>query len=69
MKFTLEINCDGAAFDGENLSRELHSILAYSAERVSDRTADEMLWIGEFAICDINGNRVGKFVFTEGSDK
>lgn len=60
MKFTLEIDCDNAAFTGEDgdADMEVAMILRNAAERVeAGRNSGKLL--------DSNGNSVGKFLFTE----
>lgn len=56
MKFTLEIDCDNAAFEDYGLHAELTRILADVSERIPGQPeACDML------IHDINGNYCGKF--------
>ena len=64
MNFTLEINCDNAAF-GSNASGELSRIL----KELSDRVESMGIIEEEVRIRDINGNSVGSFIidYKEGS--
>jgi len=57
MNFTLELNCNNAAFD-EDLNAEVARILREVADRIE---ADETLY--KFPLRDINGNRVGEAAF------
>lgn len=59
MKFTIEINCDNAAFE-EHLNGEIVRILRSVVRRLEldglsfeKETSDMTLW-------DVNGNKVGK---------
>jgi hypothetical protein len=51
MKFTLEIDCDNAAFEDE-MASEIARILRTTAKRVADGEDDMRLR-------DVNGNTVG----------
>jgi len=55
MRFTLEIDCDNAAFDGQELSEEF--------DRIFDRVVDDLeLGRTDHAhVLDSNGNTVGKW--------
>lgn len=56
MKFTLEINCDNAAFDP--IEGELQRIVSLVATRVANGSKSS-------AIYDINGNYVGCYKLCE----
>jgi len=56
MKFTLEINCDNAAFEDELVTTELGRILREIAQKVEDGEATEYR-----LAFDINGNCVGNY--------
>ncbi len=56
MKLTLTIQMENAAFD-DGTSEELHRILLEAASKL--QTA-QPLHKGQFALLDINGNKVGK---------
>jgi hypothetical protein len=58
MKFTVEINCDNAAFEDEGHLNEIGRILKRLAETVVDYKHGGILR-------DINCNVVGYFAFTE----
>lgn len=58
MKFTLEIDCGNAAFDGElERDTEVARILRLAAERIEAGAGDKG------RLLDINGNIVGKWEF------
>lgn len=57
MIFTLTIDCDGAAFDGDR-EHEVARILARAANRVL--TGDTF-----FRLLDVNGNSVGDAIFQQ----
>jgi len=61
MKFTLTVQCDGAAFEGENLGPELARILEYEAGYLKDGAPD----VGYNTLRDINGNRCGRVSLAE----
>lgn len=52
MRFTLDINCDNAAFDDDDLFHEVARILRDLATKVEDHDADRN-------ILDVNGNFIG----------
>lgn len=54
MKFKLEINCDNAAFEGDNRYAEVERILC-----------EIEIGRGPGTIYDVNGNRVGSFVWVD----
>ena len=54
MTFTLEINCDNAAFEDNGIDSELKWI----ADRIGQRIADRE---NEGNVYDSNGNKVGTF--------
>jgi hypothetical protein len=56
MYFTLRLNCDNAAFDGDNLSHELGRIL----DRIRSEIADDIS-NGERPLYDTNGDKVGSY--------
>lgn len=58
MKFTIEIDCDNAAFEDGNLHQEVARILS----QVQKQLLDDRDCI---ALYDINGNRVGVARFEE----
>lgn len=60
MKFTLQINVDGAAFQEGGKNQEVARILQEAADNV--RANDSL-----GRIHDVNGNRVGFWVFEEGN--
>lgn len=56
MKFTLEIDCDNAAFEGQDIYNETASILQQTARRIAETR--------EYgSLSDINGNHIGGFKF------
>lgn len=59
MEFTLEIECNNAAFDDENLTHEIARILRKAADQVELENESSR------ALRDINGNIVGQFAATE----
>lgn len=63
MKFTCEITCDNAAFDGDCGGMELRKILV----KVGDLVADTAIAPsgGARAIHDSNGNRVGAWSISD----
>lgn len=60
MKFTLEIECDNAAFEGDP-NEEIARILRDLVDDLEARPAAR----GTFPLRDSNGNRVGAGVFRE----
>lgn len=62
--FRLEINCENAAFEGDNLDVEIVRILRKLADRIEGQTREDLA--GEtFKLKDINGNTVGEAEFEE----
>lgn len=62
--FRLEINCENAAFEGDNLDTEIVRILRKLADRIEGQTREGLA--GEtFKLKDINGNTVGEAEFEE----
>lgn len=61
MKFTLEVDCDNAAFDDGNHGAEVARILRQVAEHV-EHTASGVRF--DVPLFDINGNQVGSAALT-----
>lgn len=59
MKFKLEIECDGAAFEDANLQFEVGRILFKYGERLANSEARH----DDDVLMDTNGNRVGRAYF------
>jgi hypothetical protein len=59
MKFTVEVNCDNAAFEDEGPVHEIRRILQALAKTVV------YYGHGQGSLLDINGNIVGRYTFTE----
>jgi hypothetical protein len=62
MKFTLEINCDNAAFEGSGRNFEVVRILHKLGKDFARSDSDAM---ESGNLRDVNGNTVGRFGFTE----
>lgn len=62
MRYTIEINCDGAAFE-EDPSGEIQTILANLRNRISRNGVED-----EAPLFDRNGNTVGKAVLEGGNE-
>lgn len=56
MKFTIEIQCDNAAFDGNNIGYETATILRDAAKKLETLDGSVI----SFSLFDSNGNKVGK---------
>lgn len=56
MTFKLEINCDNAAFEGEELYDQVAQCLLDAANAVQD-------YAKEGNLTDLNGNHVGQYAF------
>jgi hypothetical protein len=54
MKFVMEVECDNAAFEGDELYMEMERIFAGLHDRLHTHSG---------TIRDSNGNRVGKWAF------
>lgn len=65
MKFTVEIECDNAAFHDCGCEAEVIRILQELIERI-DVGESQMKRPAEHRLHDINGNNVGKAGFTNG---
>lgn len=63
MIFKLAIDCDNAAFGGEDCGPELARILHALAKRVEDRGESDLLYLisEEKPLFDINGNHCGDY--------
>jgi len=61
MKFTLEIECDNAAFEGELRNSQLSQILITLGDRLINANAGE----GPWGLWDDNGNKVGEGKFDD----
>ena len=61
MRFRLEIECDGAAFDGDACGDEISRILQQTAHYVTGGSVDSLDG-SAFSIRDVYGNRVGRWV-------
>ena len=58
MKFTVQIDCDNAAFEGDDLFSEVRAILGEVANQVGDKGHRD-----GGTLRDANGNRVGRWDF------
>ncbi len=70
MKFTLEINCDNAAFGNTPIEvrEETARILTLAAARLQQHENPVAVCGQACVLRDSNGNRVGTAKFTEGGE-
>lgn len=64
MIFKVQINCDNAAFDGDQRNEQVADILTDLANKVHRGEVDNGIGRTQWrSLCDINGNTVGYATF------